>query len=61
MLHVSAIMVITALWYVINDSTHHPVMERPVFVILSFPLYIVVKNLSDYAYNYVQTGCFYYK
>jgi len=61
MLHVSAIMAITALCHVSNDSTHHLVRERPVFVIVYFPLFIVVKNLSDCADNYVQMRCFYCK
>ena len=51
MVHVSTIMAITALCYVTNDSTHHLVWERPVFVIVYFPLYIIVKNVSDYADN----------
>jgi len=46
MLHVSAI------GCDINDSTHHILREMPVFVIVYIPLYIVVKNLPDYADNY---------
>jgi hypothetical protein len=62
MLLVSAVMAITALSYVTNDSAHQIVRERPVIVVIVyFPFYIVVQNLSDNGDNYVQTGCFYCK